>query len=162
MSLVKTEPCALPPNWTSKTVPVLPSLLFHFSHFIFPGASYLFFFCSFPGFLAIFILLSSNNNNNWVGYVRPTNGMGFFIMMASFVFLARHFFYIFVIFLWLRRYIYIYFLHFFIYLCLMYVYISDGSNNHNRDLTACFLTTAMRLWVLQPQLRLFFSTTAHI
>ena len=37
------------------------------------------------------------------------------------------------------------------------VYVSDGSNNRNRNTTACFLTTTTQL---QP--RFFFSTTAHI
>ena len=41
---------------------------------------------------------------------------------------------------------------------------SDGSNNCNRTQPHAFLTTAtaMRLWVWQPQPRLFFSTTANI
>ena len=43
----------------SKTVPVWPSLIFP-SHLLpYPVSS----FCFFPGFLAIFILLSSNNNS---------------------------------------------------------------------------------------------------
>ena len=50
----------------SKTVPVLPSLgpSLIFSFHLFPSPVYPtgFFFCFFPGFLAIFILISSNNN----------------------------------------------------------------------------------------------------
>ena len=51
----------------SKLVPVLPSLdprsYISFLSFTFPGALYRIFLCFFLSFLAIFILLSSNNNN---------------------------------------------------------------------------------------------------
>ena len=56
----------LPSKLKSKTVPVLPSLdpsrIFHFR--LLPSPVHLtgFFFCFFPGFLTIFVLLSLNNN----------------------------------------------------------------------------------------------------
>jgi len=48
----------------SKTVPVIPSLIFPFHILPYPVHPTGFFFCFFPGLLTIFILLSSNNNNN--------------------------------------------------------------------------------------------------
>ena len=48
----------------TKTVPVLPSVIFPFHLLPSPMHPARFSFCLFPSFLSIFILLSSNNNNN--------------------------------------------------------------------------------------------------
>ena len=54
----------------SKTIPVIPSFIFPFHLLPSPVHPSIFSFCFFPGCLAIFILLSSNNNN--VGMISVT------------------------------------------------------------------------------------------
>ena len=61
-----TKVVTSPPNLTRRWFPLylLLTLLLHFLFiFYLSDASYRIFFLFFPGFLAIFILLSSNNNN---------------------------------------------------------------------------------------------------